>query len=118
MMPLIDVVFLLLVFFIYAMLSMTMHRGLRVALPSGAGINEDREILVITIAVDNSISIDGEPFSMEEAVVAAAARVKAGAERVMLSGDKGSDLGVSIELLSSLRKAGVEAVSFQVQKEQ
>ena len=30
MLPLIDVVFLLLVFFIYAMLSMVLHRGLRV----------------------------------------------------------------------------------------
>jgi biopolymer transport protein ExbD len=33
MLPLIDVVFLLLVFFIYAMLSMSLHRGLRLDLP-------------------------------------------------------------------------------------
>ena len=33
MLPLIDIVFLLLVFFIYAMLSMAVHRGLPVALP-------------------------------------------------------------------------------------
>jgi biopolymer transport protein ExbD len=33
MLPLIDIVFLLLVFFIYAMLSMAVHRGLPVELP-------------------------------------------------------------------------------------
>ena len=34
MLPLIDIVFLLLVFFIYAMLSMAVHHALPVALPS------------------------------------------------------------------------------------
>ena len=34
--PLIDIVFLLLVFFIYAMLSMAVHRGLHVMLPSSS----------------------------------------------------------------------------------
>ena len=36
MIPLIDIVFLLLVVFIYAMLSMAVHRGLPVVLPSSA----------------------------------------------------------------------------------
>ena len=34
--PLIDIVFLLLVFFIYAMLSMAVHRGMPVQLPSSS----------------------------------------------------------------------------------
>lgn len=36
MIPLIDVVFLLLVFFIYSVLSMTVHRGLPVHLPAAS----------------------------------------------------------------------------------
>jgi len=36
MLPLIDIVFLLLVVFIYAMLSMAVHRGLPVLLPSSS----------------------------------------------------------------------------------
>lgn len=45
MMPLIDIVFLLLVFFIYAMLSMAVHRGLSLDLPesSQAVINDQGE---------------------------------------------------------------------------
>lgn len=36
MLPLIDIVFLLLVFFIYAMLSMTIHRGQQIDLPQSS----------------------------------------------------------------------------------
>ena len=35
--PLLDVVFLLLVFFIYAILSMSVHQGVRVTLPVATG---------------------------------------------------------------------------------
>ena len=47
--PLIDVVFLLLVFFIYAMLSMTVYRGVRVRLPAGSGDVEEMKTVVINI---------------------------------------------------------------------
>ncbi|MCA1809797.1 MAG: ExbD/TolR family protein, partial [Kiritimatiellia bacterium] len=49
MLPLIDVVFLLLVFFIYAMLSMVLHRGIKVALPEvgQADVNR-RDYLAVT----------------------------------------------------------------------
>ena len=46
MLPLIDIVFLLLVFFIYAMLSMAVHRGLQLDLPesSQAEVNKESPI--------------------------------------------------------------------------
>ena len=42
MLPLIDIVFLLLVFFIYAMLSMAVHRGIPVSLPVSSTAKTDR----------------------------------------------------------------------------
>jgi biopolymer transport protein ExbD len=50
MLPLIDIVFLLLVFFIYAMLSMAVHHSLPVSLPVSSAAGIDTE-LSITIAV-------------------------------------------------------------------
>ena len=46
MLPLIDIVFLLLVFFIYAMLSMAVHRGLQLNLPesSQAEVSKERPL--------------------------------------------------------------------------
>jgi biopolymer transport protein ExbD len=43
MLPLIDIVFLLLVFFIYAMLSMAVHRGMELNLPESSQAEISRE---------------------------------------------------------------------------
>ncbi|MDX1764995.1 MAG: biopolymer transporter ExbD [bacterium] len=49
MLPLIDIVFLLLVFFIYAMLSMAVHRGLRVELPQSTSAEIDQRTILSVI---------------------------------------------------------------------
>lgn len=43
MLPLIDIVFLLLVFFIYAMLSMAVHRGMELDLPESSQAERSKE---------------------------------------------------------------------------
>lgn len=116
--PLIDVVFLLLVFFIYAMLSMTVYRGLRVSLPRAAGETENMETLIIAIGADNTLWVDETPVTLLEAVTLAKARATDEAQPVLISGDRQADLGVSIELLAALREAGIESVSFQVKVDQ
>ncbi len=69
MMPLIDIVFLLLVFFIYAMLSMAVHRGLTLDLPesSQAVINEQREkpISLSIVNAADGIKININKISVE-----------------------------------------------------
>ena len=69
MMPLIDIVFLLLVFFIYAMLSMAVHRGLRLDLPesSQAVINRQSDD-PISLSIVNAA--DGIQIKINEASVA------------------------------------------------
>lgn len=112
--PLIDVVFLLLVFFVYAMLSMVVYQGLRVELPSGIGVAEDLRAIIITISKDNEVSIDGRVVTLQESVDEAIGKFREMNLPVLISGDSGSDLGVAIELLSRLRKGSVTSVSFQV----
>ena len=43
MLPLIDIVFLLLIFFIYAMLSMSVHHGLELKLPTSTQVEKSKE---------------------------------------------------------------------------
>ena len=76
MLPLIDVVFLLLVFFIYAMLSMVVHRGLRVELPSAATAEVDRyEYVGITVTKDNALFVGEEPVELSSLVDEVRARM-------------------------------------------
>ena len=115
MTSLMDVMFLVLVFFIYCIFDMSVHKGAKVDLPNAAGADEKGERIVITILPDDTMQFNGTPMSKEDIVekLADLHRVKMNFP-VLISGDRKSSLGSGIELLSELKKAGVEKASFQV----
>ena len=115
MTSLMDVMFLVLVFFIYCIFDMAVHKGLKVDLPNAAGADEKGERIVITIKADDSIQLNGMEMKRED-VVSRVKELNAVKMKlpVLISGDRKSSLGVGIELLSDLKAAGVEKASFQV----
>ena len=117
MTALLDVMFLVLVFFIYSIFDMTMHRGVKVDLPGAKGAEEKGDRVVVTILPDDSLQLDGEPLARPELVARVAARVaEAGEDKpaVIVSGDRSASLGTGVALLAELKDAGVGRVSFQV----
>ena len=115
MTSLMDVMFLVLVFFIYCIFDMAVHKGLKVDLPNAAGADEKGERIVITIKADDSIQLNGMEMKRED-VVSRVKELNAVKMKlpVLISGDRKSSLGVGIELLAELKAAGVEKASFQV----
>ena len=115
MTSLMDVMFLVLVFFIYCIFDMAVHKGLKVVLPNAAGADEKGERIVITIKADDSIQLNGMDLSRAD-VISRVKELNAVKMRlpVLISGDRKSSLGVGIELLADLKAAGVEKASFQV----
>ena len=66
MLPLIDIVFLLLVVFIYTMLSMAVHKGMEVNLPrSSVADIEKHLVLSVTVKKDGSIYLDKEKVRLD-----------------------------------------------------
>lgn len=120
MIPLLDVVFLLLVSFIYAMLSVTVHHEVDVVLPKSTdGIrSESTRPVIITLTRQNQLLVDEQELSLAAAVDVAVQRMGTGGTQVLIYGDREANLGVAIELLSKLRSAGIEAASFLVEEEQ
>ena len=118
MTSLMDVMFLVLVFFIYCIFDMAVHKGLKVNLPNAAGADEKGERIIITIKADDSIQLNGMDLSKAE-VIARVKELNAVKMKlpVLISGDRKSSLGTGIELLSDLKVAGVEKASFQVSGE-
>ena len=118
MTSLMDVMFLVLVFFIYCIFDMAVHKGLKVDLPNAAGVDEKGERIVITIKADDSIQLNGMEMKKEDVVTRVkelnAVKMKL---PVLISGDRKSSLGTGIELLSALKAVGVEKASFQVSGE-
>ena len=115
MTSLMDVMFLVLVFFIYCIFDMTVHKGLKVDLPNAAGAEEKGERIVLTILPDDTLQLNGEATTREAVLAKVQALATADVKvPVLISGDRKSSLGTGIELLSELKAAGVEKVSFQV----
>jgi biopolymer transport protein ExbD len=115
MIALIDVVFLLLVFFIYVMLSMAVENSLDVNLPDAQGRAGEQGI-VITIDKDNRMLLEGESLPMDRLVDQVSRRAAQGGFPVIIRGDRAAHLGTAVELLASLRLRGVKRISFLTQK--
>ena len=115
MVPLIDVVFLLLVFFTYAMLSMVVPRGLKVRLPAvGGGGAVSREQVAVTIGRSGELWVDRERVDLASLAGAVKARVGGDAETwVLVHGDARAPLAAALDVLGRLREGGIEKVTFR-----
>ncbi len=115
MIPLIDVVFLLLVFFIYAMLSMVVHRGFKVDLPQATTSEIDKkDYISITVDKDNRISLNKKEVFLDNLSEEVRTKVEKGV-KIFINGDKEADLGVVINVLDTLRKDAIKEVYFETQ---
>ncbi|MBZ0110659.1 MAG: biopolymer transporter ExbD [Candidatus Scalindua rubra] len=115
MIPLIDIVFLLLVFFIYAMLSMVVHRGFKVELPQATTAEIDKEDYAsITIDKDNRILLNKEEVLIENLSEEVRTKIKKGV-KIFINGDKEADLGVVIKVLDALRRDEIKEVYFETE---
>lgn len=115
MLPLIDIVFLLLVFFIYAMLSMAVHRGLPVELPLSASAQIDKKLtLSVSVEADETIYVDKERVALEE--LTQVLRSKADHSRepgVLIFADRSLQYQMIYTVLDKIRQAGLSRISLQ-----
>ncbi len=115
MTPMMDVVFLLLVYFIYAVFSMSVHNAVKVDLPQAAApLEPAQNPTVIALDKDNALTLDMHAITLEQAAQTALANWKRDGRPVIISADRKADVGTALQLLAELRNAGVSAVSFQV----
>jgi biopolymer transport protein ExbD len=119
MLPLIDIVFILLVFFIYAMLSMAVHRGMRVILPSSKTVEvEKRMRLSVTARSDGTIYVDKEQVPLE--LLTETLKRKAGSSGeagVLLFADRDLSYQALFRILDRIRTAGLHRISLQAEAE-
>ena len=115
--PLIDTVFLLLVFFIYATLSMAVHRGLPVLLPTSSTAQiEKRLILSVTINSDGLLYLDKERVSLEELGNSLREKSKGKKETgVLLFADRTLPYQRLFRVLDEIRMAGLTQISLQAE---
>lgn len=110
-MPLIDVVFLLLTFFIFSVALMVRADALDVTLPSvSAGEAVERtDVVAVTVLADGSVRVQGDAVGAGELTARAAALANEGT-RVLVAADADAPSGALLRVLDALAGAGVEDV--------
>ena len=130
MLPLIDIVFLLLVFFIYAMLSMAVHHGQQVDLPesSTAGL-ETTEAISITIQAKGGkdstsaglkLFVDEEPVELPQLEQLLKRKKEASKDKnpnVQIFADKSVPYQGLFQVLDRVRQVGLTSISLQAEAE-
>ena len=120
MLPLIDIVFLLLVFFIYAMLSMAVHRGLLIELPVSTTAKIDKHlVLSVSVRSDGTIYVDKQEVPLESLSESLKTKSQSGKEPgVLLFADRSLPYQKLFRILDEVRKAGLNRISLQAEVDQ
>ncbi len=117
MIPLIDLMFLILVSFVYGVFFMSVHRGVQVALPLSSTAKIEKQLtLTLSIQADGTLFLDKEPVPLED--LGEALRVKAAENRetgVLLFADKNLPYQKLYTVLDLIRMAGLSQVSLQAE---
>ena len=112
--PMIDVMMFLLVFFVLISTNVLPALGLKVALPRSANpdrINEPRRV-TITISKDAQIYLDADRVSLPDLAGRLQAMEANGRKlAVIIAGDQGAEVQTLVGVMDSLKSANVEAAS-------
>lgn len=117
MLPLMDVIFLLLVFFIYAMLSMTVHHGVKLNLPESAtAMLENQQMASVSINDEEQVFFNKE--QIDQAVLVSYLKEKkeeGELKEIRLFADKAVPYQKVFEVLDKIKQAGIEQISLQAE---
>ncbi len=117
--PMIDIVFFLLIFFMISTLSMTINRGLPVNLPKAASAQQDlHETFNITVTKEQEIFLNKEPIILKDIV----SKLKDGLHKdpellVVITADDHTFHGAIVDVMDEVRLAGVARLAIAVKPE-
>ena len=117
--PLIDVIFLLLVFFIYAMISMTVHHGLPVDIPiSDKALLEVGKLPSITVEKDGTLFLEGEKIALKYLGRSVSLRLTDAADKgVMLFAHRDVPYHIIFDVMEEITLSGIRNISLQARPE-
>lgn len=73
-------------------------------------------MITVTLTAENTLYLNKRPMKMDDLIPFATGLWKAKKQPVMISADQKAELGIGIELLSKLKKSGIERVIFQIEE--
>lgn len=111
--PMIDIIFFLLVFFMMSMLTMVTQKTIALNLPKTTVAKVDTTKTVpVSVTKDGQIYVEQDPVTLEE-LSSRLATMKNGDEKltVVLRGDTDVNYGAVVSVMEVIRLSGIERVS-------
>ena len=109
--PLLDVVFLLLIFFLVTTTFMP-DASMELELPESTTATQSEVApTMVTVGEDGGVEIDGDSVSIQELERTVAALLPEEREKITVRADARVDYGVIVRIIDALRNAGVDALS-------
>ena len=117
--PLIDVVFLLLIFFMLSSHFVT-QPGIKLTLPTAiTGELHPEEDIIISVTGDNDLYLNGEKVSLEELLDGLGEKVQEAEKKtVVIKADEKIDLGLAVRVMDIARRAEAENVVISTKVEE
>lgn len=115
--PLIDVVFLLLIFFMVSTAFIDFTRRMDIELPeTAAGVGAEKErVYEIEVTVDQEIFLNGEPVALETLEAALAEKTPGVKRSAVIRADKKLDYGFVVKVMGLCKSVDIYDISVAVQ---
>ena len=115
--PMIDIIFFLLVFFMMSMLSMVVQKSMPVNLPSATTSQVDLQRKVpITVMADNTIYVENQPMDLNAMVSYLQVQQAKGDDLVIIfRGDQRADYGTVVQVLDTLKAMKLTKIAVATQ---
>jgi len=114
--PMIDVVFLLLIFFMVSTAFVDFSHRMDIALPSSKSseINEAPQEITVEMTLSKEILLNGKRLTLEELEVKIAEFTKSEKATAIIKADKGLPYGNVIEVMGVIQNSGISDISVAV----
>jgi biopolymer transport protein ExbD len=114
--PMIDTMMFLLMFFIVASLAMVVQNGLPVNLPKAStGVQHSAQNLTLTVSRDNSIHLNTKPITLDTETDELKTLGVSDGTLVIINADAHVEHGLVTSVMDNARKAGVERFAIATQ---
>lgn len=118
--PMIDTMFFLLVFFMIATLTMTNQQGLPVSLPHAAGVRDKpQQVITLTLTEDGRLFYNKDQIGSAADAALRLARQSKGDQpgAVTINADRRVEHGRVVELMDAVRQSGITRMAVAVNPE-
>lgn len=113
MTPMVDVMMLLVIFFMMTTAFVTVYPGFAVNLPQASAEKQAEKQIVVLIAKDGRIAVNGQPVAKEQL---AAAVTGMGKTTVSIQADKETSHGRVVEVMDEMHKAGISKLAIAIEE--